>query len=105
MDRAVNPRCGRRLGSSDGYGTRRLSQALYWGEPHTTVSFPHSPSSSQLSCPFAFELPLHLDPPRRLLLPPPRDVIPCSSPPLPDRGRVEHSAPPAWVECSGDRLG
>src|SRR6185369_10419044 len=39
------------------------------------------------------------------LLTPPRDGIPCSSPPLPDRGRVEHSAPPALVECSGDRLG
>src|SRR6185437_13089154 len=55
--------------------------------------------------PFAFELSLPFSPLRRLLLTPLRDGIPCSSPPLPDRGRVEHSAPPAWVECSGDWLG
>jgi len=36
---------------------------------------------------------------------PQRNGIPCSSPPFPDRGRAEHGAPPAWVECTGDRLG
>src|SRR6185436_16753384 len=75
------------------------------GVPHSAVTFPHSSSSFQPLRPFAFELSLPFSPLRRLLLTPPRDGIPCSSPPLPDRGRVEHSAPPAWVECSGDRLG
>ena len=64
---------------------------------------------------FAFFLPtfaplclrafLALSPLRRLLLTPPRDGIPCPSPPFPDRGRAEHGVPPAWVECTGDCLG
>ena len=58
MDWAVNSRRGRRLGSGDGSGARRLNRAYNGMNQHSAVTFPHSPSSFQPLRPFAFELSL-----------------------------------------------